>query len=394
MASRSALRILFVADLVRDPDSGAAGTEWQTLAALRRRGHRIDEIWGDGLPHRIRHWNLHYIFELPRAYEAAIAAAYRRQPYDVVHMNQTHCWLAAREHLRRGRPGVVVQRSHGWEPRAEEVIRHWLRVSGHQTRRGWHRIPGWGVDCRLAQHARWALRYAAGTIVSSALDRDYILSTSGTPGEKVACIAQAASPIFREAPPAPWQPNRLKRLLHVGGYSAAKDCATVSQAASTLLELDETATFTWVLPAADCAAALATLPPAVRLRAQAIPWMPQEELVRVYDEHGIFLFPSLFEGFGKVFLEAMARGLCVVGTPTGGMLDLIRPGENGALVPFHSPAAIVAAVRHWWANPAAAVRISAAAVATATAYSWDRVAAETELFYTQVLSQSADRRES
>ena len=139
---------------------------------------------------------------------------------------------------------------------------------------------------------------------------------------------------------------------------------------------------------------MATLPPAVRLRAQAIPWMPQEELVRVYDEHGIFLFPSLFEGFGKVFLEAMARGLCVVGTPTGGMLDLIRPGENGALVPFHSPAAIVAAVRHWWANPAAAVRISAAAVATATAYSWDRVAAETELFYTQVLSQSADRRES
>ncbi len=394
MASPAALRILFAADLVRNPDSGAAGTEWQTLAALRRRGHHIDEIWGDDLPHRIRHWNLHYIFELPRAYEAAIAAAYRRQPYDVVHINQTHCWLAAREHLRRRRPGVVVQRSHGWEPRAEEVIRRWLRASGRRTRRGWRSIPGWWVDHRLGQHARWALRHAAGTIVSSTLDRDYIMSTYGTPGEKVACIAQAPAPIFQEAPPAPWNPARLNRLLHVGGYSAAKDCAAVSQAASTLLELDETATFTWVLPAADCAAALATLPSAVRPRAQAIPWMPQEELVRIYDEHGVFLFPSLFEGFGKVFLEAMARGLCVVGTPTGGMRDLIRPGENGALVPFHSPADIVSAVRHWWANPATAACISAAAVATATAYSWDSVAAETELFYTQLLSQSAGRRGS
>ena len=55
-------------------------------------------------------------------------------------------------------------------------------------------------------------------------------------------------------------------------------------------------------------------------------------LVQVYDRHGVFLFPSFFEGFGKAFLEAMSRGLVVIASDVGGMHDLIRDGENGFLV--------------------------------------------------------------
>ncbi len=392
MPSSSMLRILFVADLDRNPNSGAAGTEWQTLDALRRRGHRIDEIWADGLPHRIKHWNLHYVFELPRAYEAAIAAKYRECTYDVVHVNQTHCWLAAREQLRQRRPGVLVQRSHGWEPRAEETLKEWRRVFGLRDRQGWRAVPGWFVDHRLAQHARWSVRHAAGTIVSCSQDRDYLMAAYGVPGDRVACIPQAAAPVFRQTPPAPWSPARLKHLLYVGNFSYAKGIHAVGQAAATLLAGDPEATFTWIVPAADREFALGLFPPAVRSRVRAEPWTSQEELAHVYDRHGVFLFPSLFEGFGKVFLEAMARGLCVVGTPTGGMRDVLRPGANGALVPFNSAADVVAAVRNWWSHPEQAGRVSTAAAQTAAEYSWERTAAETESFYERLLSSSSGRR--
>jgi len=43
----------------------------------------------------------------------------------------------------------------------------------------------------------------------------------------------------------------------------------------------------------------------------------------------IFIRPSLAEGFGIVFLEAMAAGLAVIGTPVGGIPDFLKDGENG-----------------------------------------------------------------
>ena len=47
----------------------------------------------------------------------------------------------------------------------------------------------------------------------------------------------------------------------------------------------------------------------------------------------LFILPSLHEGFGIVFLEAMHCGLPLITTNCGGQTDFIKEGHNGFLVP-------------------------------------------------------------
>lgn len=69
--------------------------------------------------------------------------------------------------------------------------------------------------------------------------------------------------------------------------------------------------------------------------------LPHAEVLREMTRHDVFVFPSLFEGFGLVLLEAMAQGLPVITTPHTAGPDLIEEGRDGFIVPIRSTAAIV-----------------------------------------------------
>lgn len=51
----------------------------------------------------------------------------------------------------------------------------------------------------------------------------------------------------------------------------------------------------------------------------------------------IFVRPSLSEGFGNSFIEAMASGLPVIATPVGGIVDFIKNKETGLFCEVHAP---------------------------------------------------------
>lgn len=61
------------------------------------------------------------------------------------------------------------------------------------------------------------------------------------------------------------------------------------------------------------------------------------ELVASFD---VFAFPSLYEGLPHAVIEAQAAGVPVIATPTGGLAEIVRPGETGLLCPPGDAAAL------------------------------------------------------
>ncbi len=62
--------------------------------------------------------------------------------------------------------------------------------------------------------------------------------------------------------------------------------------------------------------------------------LPQPQIAAILDAATVFVTPSVYEPQGIVNLEAMAMGLPVVGTDTGGIPDCIEDGATGYLVPI------------------------------------------------------------
>lgn len=69
----------------------------------------------------------------------------------------------------------------------------------------------------------------------------------------------------------------------------------------------------------------------------------------IHSAADVFVIPSLYEAFGQTALEAMACGTPVVGFETGGIPDLIRPGETGLLAKPGDHADLASNIR-WMIN--------------------------------------------
>lgn len=69
-------------------------------------------------------------------------------------------------------------------------------------------------------------------------------------------------------------------------------------------------------------------------------YVDEDRLNAYYRDCDVFVAPSLYESFGLIYLEAMARGKPVIGCRAGGVPEVVRDGETGLLVEPDDPAGL------------------------------------------------------
>ena len=361
------MRFLVGSDYARDPNAGAAGTIYWTNQALRELGHEVDEFWGADLGRRIGHGNLHYLLELPGAFRREVAARCRRGGYDAVILDQPHAFLAG-EYLQARHPDILfLNRTQGWEAQADEAMRALPPVGPAPAfLRG---LAQAALRRLLSRHQDRVVACADGILAGCSPIPDYLERKYGYPRERVAVIPYGVTDEFIRRP-VPTDPVRWRRILHVAQFAPFTAPEIVAAVFGRILRERSDVEADWVCDPRHHAQVRALFAPELRDRVRLRPWADQSELVALYDACGLFLFPSHYEGFGKTPFEAMARGLAVVGTRVGGLVDLVRDGENGCLCAPGDADGLYRRVAELVANPARAAQLGTQARRDAAQLTW------------------------
>ncbi|SHG41290.1 Glycosyltransferase involved in cell wall bisynthesis [Flavobacterium micromati] len=128
--------------------------------------------------------------------------------------------------------------------------------------------------------------------------------------------------------------GRKLKILFVGGLSQRKGISYLFEAVKGLQDKVEL-TVVGHKAVSDC-----------RVLNQALEqhhWIPSLSHNQVLDcmsKHDVFVFPSLFEGFGLVITEAMSQGVPVITTDRTAGPDLITDGVDGWIIPAGSSKAL------------------------------------------------------
>lgn len=379
------LNILVGADARPNPNSGAAGTVLATSEALARMGHVVSSLWHDDLPHRISHWNLHYLLELPRAYARAVELRARKSDFDVIQLSQPHAWLAAKDHASRMRRGVFVNRSHGLESMADTALERWANKTIAARRSLPRRFFTPWVRKALHRHIDLVAKYADGILVPAEDIKQHLIERHGARPEAIHVAAHGVPRDFSARDPKPMTEERLRRLLHIGQYSAIKGPNLLAESVQRALSEDSALTMTWVCDAADHGRVNALFRREFRARLNLREWVGQGDLCEVIDEHGIFVAHSLYEGAAKACTEAAARGLVLISTAVGALLDHFQSGNAAYLTPVGDLDAMATAILRASGDFERSRGMSLEAIRLTKHLTWENCACSSVRFYESLL---------
>lgn len=212
------------------------------------------------------------------------------------------------------------------------------------------------VDRKKFELNRSAFHAAAGLVTWSDWARRSLIDDYGVNGDNVHVLAPGAAGAFfdigraRLATPQPRGPKSLVRVLFVGGDFQRKG-------GPVLLE-------TMRGPIGErCVLHMVTqydVPPQPNLIVHRGLEANSPELLRLFAEADLFVFPTNADCLGLVAMEAAAAGLPVIATNVGALGELVQPAESGLIVPVGDVNSLTAAIGLLVDDPARRDRMSRA----------------------------------
>ncbi len=297
--------------------------------------------------------------------------------FDLIH---AHDWLTAH---------VSLALKHAWQLP--------LVVTIHATERGRH--CGWlqGSQSRQIDYLEWQLTYESWrVIVCSEFMREHLRVGFATPTDKISIVpngirsqldpfgSTAARRAFRRRYAADSQQLGLYvgRLVYEKGIQVLlRAWRRIRDRVDARLVIAGSGGYFEELHslAVDLGVADATM------FAGFISDEEREQLYRVAD---VAVFPSLYEPFGIVALEAFAANCPVVATRAGGLGEVIKPHETGILVDPDTSEGLSWGILHTLQYPDwARARAANAMREVQSRFTWPRIAEDTVTIYERVLAE-------
>ena len=113
-------------------------------------------------------------------------------------------------------------------------------------------------------------------------------------------------------------------------------------------------------------------------------FVPDKTLAALYRLASVFVFPSLYEGFGLPPLEAMASGTPVITSNVSSLPEVV--GDAALLIDPYESAEIANAIRRVLTEPVLAADMRQRGLARVKDFSWERSVARVRQIYEEVLS--------
>ncbi len=246
--------------------------------------------------------------------------------------------------------------------------------------------PEWHVADNAAMHAakERAARSAAQIIVPSHAVRHEVIAHLGIAPERVTAIAYAADTRFRPYSAVEIAPIVARYGLVPQGYLLCVNTIEPRKNHIGLLEAyarlcasrPDTPPLVLAGGVGWKAEPILTAPAQLGIanRVRFLGKVPDADLPALLAGAALFVYPSLYEGFGLPLLEALASGVPAVASGVSSMPEVM--GDAGVAVDPLSPASIADGMRRILDNTALAADLRTRGVQRAATFSWERAARE------------------
>ena len=241
-----------------------------------------------------------------------------------------------------------------------------------------HCAPGFDLVARRHELAR-ALTLVARVLTPSQVLADAVVANGIDPTRVVVCPnGVAVPPAGRDRRPGP------VRFGYIGGPdNRAKGLPTLLAAA------DQLDVGGWTLDLVGVPRAAARVPLTILDRVRHLPAFAPSRRAEILAALDCLVVPSLMrESYSMVTREALAAGLPVIASDSGGPQEILRDGVNGWTVATADAADLSAAMRRLVRDPARRAQLAAGAAATVVP-SLDTHLDQLERVYREVASEAS-----
>ena len=246
-------------------------------------------------------------------------------------------------------------------------------------------FPNWRARLLWRIKSRLAIRRANRLVTVSNDARRQIAAAYSLRENSIAVVSEGPGAIFRPLPGNPAVEDVLARyrlpsatplVLYVGGISPHKNIQALLRAAA-IVQREERGPWRVVLVGdhqgdsfLGCYRELNELVRSLRLedRVSFTGFVPDEDLVLLYNAAAMLVLPSKGEGFGLPVVEAMACGLPVAASDCNSLPEVL--GGAGLLFDPDSDSTVAACLLRLLREPVLRADLRARGLVRAEAYSW------------------------